>query len=230
VLSGTITLPNVAAISLTTTPPSSAVVGTLAAPISWTLTDASNQPVADVPVVISVSAGELVAPVSASDPSGIVQLQSWTVPQTADSQYVDLTVVGTQLVSRVRVEAIPDAAVSLQKTSGDNQSAPVNFELPQAFVVRVVDQYDNGVSGVTVEWATCDGIGGFQSPTDIEGYASAFQETGPTPGVFCAMASSSGLAGSPVPFSYTVEPGTASSSSSSSGQVRAIPPAAARRH
>jgi hypothetical protein len=229
VLSGTITLPNVAAISLTTTPPSSALVGTLAAPISWTLTDASNQPVADVPVVISVSAGELVAPVSASDPSGIVQLQSWTVSQTAGSQYVELTVPG-ELVSRVSVEAIPDAASRMLLHSGDDQSAPVNSDLPAPLMVRVVDQYGNGVSGITVEWRTCDSIGDLNTPTDAGGYATAFQETGPTPGEYCAMASSSGLADSPVQFSYTVTPGTAPSSSSSSGQVRAIPPASARQH
>ena len=52
-------------------------------------------------------------------------------------------------VSRVTVEAIPDAADSLQYTSGDDQSAPVNSDLPQQLVVRVVDQYGNGVSGVT---------------------------------------------------------------------------------
>jgi len=229
VLSGTITLPNVAAISLTTTPPSSAVVGTLAAPISWTLTDAANQPVADAPVVISVSAGELVAPVSASDPSGIVQLQSWTVSQTAGTQYVDLTVVGTQIVSRVTLEAIPGAAFRLQYDSGNGQRAPVNADLPLPLVVRVVDQYGNGVSGVTVEWRTCDGIGEYNPATDMDGYASAFQSTGPTPGEFCAMASSSGLAGSPVQFSYTVTPGTAASSSTT-GHLGPIPPASARQH
>jgi hypothetical protein len=130
----------------------------------------------------------------------------------------------------VTVEAIPDAAVSLQMTSGDGQSAPVDSDLPQKLVVRVVDQYGNGVSGVTVEWRTCDGIGDYNSPTDIDGYASAFQSTGPTPGEFCAMASSSGLAGSPVKFSYSVTSGAAPSSSSPSGEIRAIPPASARQH
>jgi hypothetical protein len=231
VISGTITLPSVTAISVLTAPPSSVVVGTrLAAPVSWTLTDAENLPVADAPVVISASAGGSVEPVSASDPAGIVQLPSWTVSQVAGSQYVDLEVVGTQATSRVTVEAIPDAAFSLQKTSGDGQSAPVNAELPQPLVVRVVDQYGNGVSGVTVEWRTCDGIGDYNALTDIGGYASAFQPTGPSPGQFCAMASSSGLAGSPVQFSYSVEPGTEPSSLSPSGQVRAKPPTSARQY
>ena len=230
VLSATITLPSVAAISVLTTPPGSVVVGTLlAAPVSWTLTDAANLPVADAPVVISVSPGGSVEPVSTSDPAGIVQLQSWTVSKTAGSQYVDLEVPGAG-VSRVSIEAIPGAASGLQKISGDGQSAPVNDDLPLPLVVQVVDQYGNGVSGVTVEWRTCDGVGDYNTLTDVGGHASAFQPTGPTPGDFCAMASSSGLAGSPVQFSYSVTPGTAPTSPSASGQSGAKPPASAREH
>lgn len=231
VLSGTITLPSVTAISVLTTPPGSVVVGTrLAAPLSWKLTDAANQPVSDAPVEISVSAGGAVERVSASDPGGIVQLLSWTVSQTAGSQYVDLAVVGTQFTSRVTVEAIPDVAFGLQKTSGDGQSGPVNGDLPEPLVVRVVDQYGNGVTGVTVEWRTCDGVGDYNTLTDIGGYASAFQPTGPAPGDFCAMASSSGLVDSPVQFSYRVEAGPEPSSLSPSVRRRAIPPTSARQN
>ena len=230
VVSGTITLPSVAAIS-SPIPPTTAVVGTtLAAPLSWTLVDAANQPVADAPVAISVSEGGPVVPLSTtSDPNGIVQLQSWTLSQVARSQYVELQVAGTQLVSRVTVDALPDAAVSLQKISGDGQLAPVNSDLPQALVVRVVDQYGNGVGGVIVQWRTCDNVGNYDTPTGTDGYASAFQSTGPTPGPYCVRAISAPLGGSPVDFSYTVE-GPAPATSSSSSQVRAIPPAAARQH
>jgi hypothetical protein len=232
VLSGSITLPSVAAIS-NPTPPTPVVVGTrLVAPVSWTLTDAANQPVADAPVVISVSEGGSIEPVSTtSDASGVVPLQSWTLSATAGTQYVDLNVAGAQLVSRVPVQAMPDAADTLQYASGDDQSAPVNSDLPQALVVRVVDQYGNGVSGVNVQWRTCDNIGDYDTPTGADGYASAFQSTGPTPGDYCAMASSPQLPGSPpVQFSYTVEAGPAPTTSSSSSQVRAIPPASARQH
>jgi Big-like domain-containing protein len=231
VVSAAINLPSVAAISIRTTPPSPVVVGTtLAAPVSWTLTDASNLTVADAPVAISVSAGSSIEPVNVSDPDGVVQPQSWTVSETAGTQSVALEVAGTQLVSRVTVEGIPDAAVLLQMTSGDGQSAPVNSDLPEKLVVRVVDQYGNGVSGVTVQWRTCDGIGDYDSPTDIAGYASAFQSTGPTPDEFCVMASSSGLPGSPVQFSYTVTPGTDPASSSPSGLLQGKPPAGTRQH
>ena len=229
--SGTITLPNVAAVSVLSAPPPSSVVAgsTLTAPVSWTLTDAANLTVADAPVTISVSDGGSVEPVSTtSDPLGVIQLQSWTLSQVAGSQFVELEEVATQVASTVPVDALPDAAVALQKISGDGQSAPPNTPLPEAFKVRVVDRYGNGVGGMTVKWATCDGIVGFQSPTDPSGYASAFQQTGPTPDEYCAMASSSGLAGSPVQFTYTVV-GPASTTSPSN-QVRAIPPAAARQH
>ncbi len=229
VRSTTIMLPTVTAISPPTPSPSTAIVGTqLVAPVSWTLTDAASQPVADAPVVISVSAGGSVQAAGTSDANGVVQLQSWTVAQTAGTQYVDLEVPGVG-VSRVTVEAIPDAAHTFQYVSGDDQSAPINSDLPQALVVRVVDQYGNGVGDVIVEWRTCEGIGDYNTPTDVGGYASAFQSTGPTPGESCARASSTGLAGSPIDFSYTVQPGPAPSSSSSSGQVRAIPPASARQ-
>jgi hypothetical protein len=230
VVSETITLPSVAFVSLLTPPPGTVVVGTrVATAVSWTLTDAATQPVADAPVVISVSPGGTVEPVGTSDPAGTVTLSSWTVSQTAGTQYVDLEVAGAA-VSRVSLEAVPDAAFRLQKTSGDNQSAPVNGDLPEPLVVRAVDQYANGVSGVTVEWRTCDGVGDYNTVTDIDGYASAFQPTGQTPGEFCAMGSSSGLADSPVRFSYTVTSGPAPASPSPSGQLQAKPPTSAPQH
>lgn len=229
VLSGTITLPGVATISPPTTPPSPLVVGTrLVAPVSWTLIDAAGLPVADAPVAISVSAGGAVEPVSTSDPAGVVQLQSWTLSPVAGSQYVVLEMAGVE-VSRATVEAIPDAAVRLQKISGDGQSAPVNEDLPEPLVVRVLDQYGNGVVGVTVEWRTCDGIGDYNSLTDPDGYGSAFQPT-QAPGDFCTMASSASLADSPVQFFYTVTPGPEPTSVLPSGQLRPMPPASERQH
>ena len=106
-ISETIALPSVAAVSLLNAPPSTAVVGTrLATPLSWMLTDAASLPVADAPVVISASPGGSVESVNASDASGIVQLPSWTLSQTAGSQYVDLQVAGAE-VSRVSVKDCP---------------------------------------------------------------------------------------------------------------------------
>ncbi|MDQ3224232.1 MAG: Ig-like domain-containing protein, partial [Gemmatimonadota bacterium] len=79
VLSATVTLPSVAAASIRTAPAGPVVVGTrLVTPITWVLTDAANQPVADAPIVIAVSAGGSVESAGVSDPGGVVQLISWT--------------------------------------------------------------------------------------------------------------------------------------------------------
>jgi hypothetical protein len=229
VVSATITLPSVALVSIVAAPPGPVVVGSrLVTPVSWKLTDAANLPVADAPVVISVSEGGSVDPVTPSDANGIVQLPSWTLSQTAGKQYVELQLAGTE-GSRINVQSIPDAAFRLEKFSGDSQSAPVNSDLPQPLVVKVTDQYGNGVSGVSVEWRTCDGVGDYNSFTDIGGYGSAFQPTGPAPGDYCAMASTPGLAGS-VRFFYTVQPETAPATAAPSGLLRAKPPAATRQH
>jgi hypothetical protein len=232
VISGQITLPTVAHISIVPTPPSSVVVGSLVAnPVSWTLTDALDQTVADAPVDLSASAGGSVIPSSTtSDAAGVVLLQSWAVSPVAGAQYIQLDVVGGA-TSRIQVEAVADVAARLQMISGDNQSAPVDSELPEPLVVRSVDQYGNGVTGVTVEWRTCEGVGSYDAVSDAGGYASAFQPTGSDPGTFCAMASASGLADSPVQFTYTVlgVSGT-STPESSTGRLRApLAPADRRR-
>ena len=230
VLSGQITLPAVAHISIVPTPPSSAVVGSqLANPVSWTLTDALDQTVADAPVDLSASAGGAVTPSSTtSDAGGVVQLQSWTLSQVAGAQYVQLDVVGGES-SQIPVEAVPDVAARLQKISGDSQSAAVDSELPEPLVVRAIDQYGNGVSGVTVEWRTCDGLGSYDAATDAGGYASAFQPTGTDPGTFCGMASASGLADSPVQFTYTVLGASGSTTLEGSTGRRPAPAPAMRR-
>jgi hypothetical protein len=148
----------------------------------------------------------------------------------AGSQYVELDVVDGE-TSRIQIEAVPDVAARLQMISGDGQSAPVDSELPLPLVVRVVDQYDNGVNGVTVEWRTCEGVGDYDAVTDAGGYASAFQPTGPDPGTFCGMASATGLTDSPVKFTYTVLPasGTTTSEGSTSRLRAPLAPAARRR-
>jgi hypothetical protein len=164
--------------------------------------------------VISASPGNSVEPASTiSDENGIVQLQSWTVSQTAGEQSLNLEVpeVGS---TNLLLEALPGPATRLAKVSGDGQSAPINSQLSEPLIVRVVDQFENGVGGVLIQWRTCDGVGDYDAGTDADGYASAFQETGSEPGTFCVMASNSGLAGSPAQFTLTVTPGPASVSTS----------------
>ncbi len=227
VTSQTVSLPSVATVSIVTAPPDAVVVASqLVNPVSWILEDADGQPVADVPVSISASPGNSVEPSGAvSNENGIVQLLSWTVSQTAGEQTLNLEVpdVGS---TNLEIEALPGPASQLAMASGDGQSAPINSQLAAPLVIRVVDQFENGVSGVLIQWRTCDGVGDYDVDTDVDGYASAVQETGSEAGTFCVMASSTGLQGSPVQFSYTATPGPASTSALRTGTGR--PPAPAR--
>jgi hypothetical protein len=156
-------------------------------------------------VSLGASAGTLVPSASAtSGVNGVVQVQ-WTLGTIAGDQLVEIVVSGGGPTSQLHVVATPAAADSLAKISGDNQTAPVNSELPELLVVRVVDLYGNGVPNMTVEWRACEGDG-FNGQTDDQGYSSSVQPTGPQPSqpTFCTRASVSGLKGSPVEFTYTV--------------------------
>ena len=76
---------------------------------------------------------------------------------------------------------------------------------------------------MTVEWRTCDGGGDLDATTDQDGYVAAVQETGADEGTFCVKASSDGLAGSPVLFSFTATPSQGSAGGDSSGAVLGSP-------
>jgi hypothetical protein len=206
-----VTLPEVARISTLRAPPDPVVVGTtLPNPVAWQLADAAGLPVADAPAGVSTSAGSSIGAFSTtSDANGAVELQSWTVSHTAGEAYVDIDVANAGS-SRVVVRVLPGAASQLRKVSGDDQSAPASSQLGQPFVVQVVDDFGNGVSGVIVAWRTCDGLGDYDVATDAAGFASALQTTGTEAGTFCVMAASAGLLGSPVMFSYTVTAGQSS--------------------
>lgn len=220
VVSEEVTLPAVATIAVVTAPPATAVVGSvLPTPGAWSLADAGGQPVADAVATFATTPGNSIEPSgTTSDENGVVRLASWSVSQTAGEQRVTLQVADAGS-SGVTLRATPGPARRLVAVEGDGQSAPVNDQLPEPLVVRVVDQFGNGVSGTVVAWRTCDGIGDYDATTDHEGYASAVQSTGPVAATFCVRASSDGLEGSPVEFTFT-----ATSASGPPAEARTAPP------
>jgi hypothetical protein len=205
--------------------PSSAVVGSTVsnAPV-WVLNDGQDQPVADAPVVLSASSGGSVTPTSTtSGDNGTVQVVSWTLGTTAGDQYIEISVPGTGPSSQVHIQALAGPASQVVMISGDQQSAPVNSTLPAPLVVRITDQYGNGVGDVTVDWRGCDGTGDYSPLTDPDGFSSADQPTGPEPGQFCTRASSPAL-GASVEFTYTVTAAAPSQSQVRTGVDAAVEP------
>jgi adhesin/invasin len=216
-----VTLPSAVTIELNRGAPASAVVASgLTNPVIWILKDAAGQPISDVPVTLTASEGGTVVGSGGSGEGGGVQVGSWTLAPTAGDQFVQVTVTGTTLSNTVHIQATPGPAASLLIISGNNQSDTVNTQLDSLLVVRLVDQFNNGVGGAVVQWRSCDGAGNYDDVTTADGFSSATQETGPQAGTFCTRATASGFS---VDFAYTVTSGSATAA-----QIRASQDAAAR--
>jgi hypothetical protein len=178
-----VTLVSVETVSAAPSHPVSAVVGTtVSGPvITWILRDASSQPVPDADFTLTVSSGGTAAALTPfSDANGAVQVGDWTLGTTAGYQYLVLRLPDGREF-RDSILATPDVPADLIIASGDGQSAPAGQDLPQPLVARVVDQWGNGVAGVPVQWATCDGVAGPAVDTDADGYSSVTQPTGTQP-------------------------------------------------
>ena len=126
----------------------------------------------------------------------------------------------------VRVEytamTLAGDANGIAAVSGDNQTGPVNSQLPAPLVVRVTDESGNPIPNQPVVWSVpSNGGGGSVSPTntvtDANGEASATRTLGPTAGQQTTLATSEGLAGSPVTFAHTATPGGAAGVNKVSG-------------
>jgi hypothetical protein len=106
----------------------------------------------------------------------------------------------------------PAAATQLALQTGDAQSGTVGQLLPAPLVVRATDAFDNGVGGVTVRWAVVRGgdtLAALDVATDATGSA-AYQPTLPdSAGPLQFVARATGLAGSPLIATATVNPGAA---------------------
>jgi hypothetical protein len=96
------------------------------------------------------------------------------------------------------------APTRLELVSGNGQSAPSGFALPESLVVRLVDVNGNGVPGRTITWVVQAG-GGVAAPgnsqTNAEGLAFTRWTLGGSVGTFTLNAVFSGLTS--VPFSAT---------------------------
>ena len=184
-------------------------VGTaLAEALVVRVTDALGNPVGGVTVGWSVTGGGSIDPVSAeSGTDGLVRAERVLGP-TAGLQSAQATVDGLE-GSPVVFTHTADASIptSLVRVSGDDQTAPAGFQLPDSLVVRLVDDNGNGVGGRTVTWVVPAGAG-VVSPvnavTNADGYSVTRWTLGPTVGSFTLSAVFSGLPS--VPFTATGTP------------------------
>lgn len=127
---------------------------------------------------------------------------TWTLGTQSGPQEVSVSVTADAGVTETfNATADPGAAVAIEKVSGDNQSGLINAVLTDPLVVRVVDEFDNGVPDVAVDFSTTDGsVDPTAAVTDADGEAETVWTLGDTEGGQTATATSDPLTGSPLTF------------------------------
>jgi len=128
---------------------------------------------------------------------------SYTLPTVAKSLTVTASVGA--ITAKVSEQSVAGPATNVNIVQGNNQSAGVNTKLPKNLVVSVVDQYGNGISGLTVAFIDNGAGGVFSNPNPVTnnmGQASTAYTTPGQSGTVTIDASYSTLA--PAVFTETV--------------------------
>ena len=94
----------------------------------------------------------------------------------------------------------------MNKISGDSQSTVRGTIFNNAFQIQVVDQFGNGVEGVTVHWSSLGpaDLLTATAPTDVFGFGRGYLTAHDTLGFVSITATIAGLAGSPITFTGSI--------------------------
>ncbi len=177
-------------------------------PLVVRIDDQSGNPMSGVSVSFQVVAGggTLSSGSATTDASGRANV-NWTLGTTAGTQHqARATVPGTNLSRTFGATANPGAPAAITADSGNNQFAYRGTKLPEFLVVRIRDQYANGIPNQLVQFVTDPGNGTPDSAvafTDGTGRARTRWTLGTIIGEQAARAVVAGVAGSPVTFSAT---------------------------
>ncbi len=162
---------------------------------------------------VRLGGGSVVTEQATTDGSGRASTRWILGPSVDEAQnLLALTPNGSSSFALVFVATlVPGAPAVLEKIQGDNQSVTPSTILPDSLTVRVLDESQNPVAGVTVNWTPGVG-GGTASPasslTDSQGLASTEWTVGPA-GVTLQTLTASALQLGEGVFNATVaEPGT----------------------
>ncbi|MEX2526166.1 MAG: hypothetical protein WEA09_00895 [Gemmatimonadota bacterium] len=151
------------------------------------MADRFGNPLPGVDVFFAVTAGEgEVRPESAiTDAEGQAGPEEWTLGPAPGVNTLELTVEGLEALE-ITAQGQVGAPHTLEQLGGDGQEELVGVPLPEALVVRLLDDQGAPVPGVEVEFAVTAGGGSVEVAsvaTDADGVASAGIWTlGPTGG------------------------------------------------
>lgn len=201
-------------------------------PLSVLVTDQFNNGVPNVAVAFNVEAGEgrLLGPGTAvTDTNGVAAIQ-YVLGPTVTENRVRATSTGLRNSPLIFVlNAVNNAARSLQLISGNGQTGVVLEDLLQPLVVGVVDKDNRPVAGKTIKFEVTFGggqVNGGQSAnvsSDEFGLAKVVWRLGPSAGLNVARASGSSLNNSPLDFQAQARTGRPSNLVQVSGDGAAGP-------
>jgi PKD repeat protein len=186
-------------------------------PLVVQVTDTRGRPVPGATVAFELTAAgsEVVPHEKSTDADGLadarVVLGTTIGRQTGNARVV--TPEGRPPVQTgFSAMALSESANRMEPVAGQDQTGHVGRPLDDRLVVEVTDGFGNPVAGVPITW-TVEG-GGSVSPTlvdtDEDGRVRADRTLGLTIGRQTTIATSEGLAGSPITFVHTALPGDAS--------------------
>lgn len=188
----------------------------LSSPITVQVLDVQGRPVRDQEVTFTViTGGGSVVPVTVlTNDEGEATIE-WTLGGTAGVQQVRAQATGgaapDDLSILLTATAAASNASSIEMVSGNEQAATAGSALDDSLIVRTEDAEGNPVGGVTVAW-TVTGGGSLSQPSTVtgsDGQTGIRWTLGPAAGPQSAVATVSGLSGSPVTFTATATVGSA---------------------
>lgn len=145
------------------------IVGTaVAAPLSVRAVDAGGNPVANVPVLFSVTAGggSITGDQAITNADGVATAGTWTLGTTSGTQTLRAS-SGALIPGDLDVSAVAAAPVSLSIVAGDKQSAFPGTAVPQPPIVRALDEFGNSVGNVPVTFTPGTGSGSVTGGTVV---------------------------------------------------------------
>ncbi len=191
-------------------------IGTLLAePLVVRVLDSEHHPVSGVRVAFmpgTGASGSTVQPDTAeTDGDGRASVR-WALGTSAGGQTLIAQVVGSNAISAAfSAMAGAGVAASLEKISGDNQSAVAGSPLPDSLIVRALDASSQPVGGVTVNWSVVGGgsVSTSTTVTRTDGRTGVRRTLGPAAGAQSTIASLAGVSVSDVTFASTATVGSA---------------------
>jgi len=211
----------------------------LADPLVVEVTDTRNRPVEGAKVTFVLTSGgpgaDVVPATATTDANGQANAQivlGTTIGQQTGEARV---AVGAGTIPRkttFTAMAVSENANNLAAVAGEDQTGHVSAPLDQRLVVQVTDGFGNPIAGVPISWEAEGGgtVSDATVNTDDQGRASVERVLGPAAGQQTTVATSEGLAGSPVTFVHTALAGNAAhlavvSGDNQTGQVGSQLPA-----